>query len=197
LKIRRVPASTDYVDVPGLVHRGFQGEALKLWEKVHPDILAENNDGSHKLWFTGHSLGAAIATLLATYSQQTEDALNTAGLITFGSPRVGNRTFANFTNRVAPVNLRWVNNDDVVTKVPLNIFGLYSHCGHLMYLKEDGALLSDVSWLRIFVDRSLGRLSHIIRFWTMGISDLSDHGMANYLERVTKLKEKEDAQNTK
>merc|ERR1712151_366953 len=109
-----------------------------MGEKIHPDILAENNDSSHKLWFTGHSLGAAIATLLATYSQTAEDALNTAGLVTFGSPRVGNSEFANFTNAAAPEYFRWVNNHDAVTKVPINIFGVYSHCGHLMYLKEDG-----------------------------------------------------------
>ena len=198
LKIRRVPACIDCADVPGKVHRGFRGEAYRLWDKVHPDILAQA-DGGHKLWFTGHSLGAAMATLLATFAQQTEDALNVAGMVTFGSPRVGNREFANFTNETAPEYLRWVNNDDAVTKVPLNLFGNYYHCGKLMYLDEDGDYLNDVSWLRIHVDRVLGKLSHVFLIWTMDVSDVSDHFMDNYLGKITKLAlaEEEAAQNTK
>ena len=187
LKFRRIRACMDCADVPGLVHRGFQGEALKLWEKVRWDILAGNDGGSHKLWFTGHSLGAAIATLLATYAHQNEDALNTAGLVTFGSPRVGNRTFTKFIDKVIPESIRWVNNDDVVTKVPINLFGRYSHCGHLMYLKKDGTCLSDVSWLKIFADRALGRLYHIFCCRFLSFSDVSDHSINNYLHKIQSL----------
>ena len=186
LRIRRV-IPLDGSNIPGLVHRGFRGQAYRLWDAVHDDILTETDRGVHKLWFTGHSLGAAIATLLATYSQQTDDSLNVSGLVTFGSPRVGNWTFANFANKAVPKHMRWVNNDDAVTKVPLNLLGHYSHCGHLMYLKEDGTFLNDVSWLKIFADRALGRLYHIFCCRNLGFSDARDHSIENYLERIKSL----------
>ena len=188
-KIQRVSAGTDDAHVPGLVHSGFRAEACRLWDAIQKDILAETDGEIHKLWFTGHSLGAAMSTLLAVYSQQTEDALDTAGLVTFGSPRVGNWTFAKFANGAVPEYLRWVNNEDIFTKYPLNLLGYY-HCGHAMYLKEDGTCLEDVSWLKIFVDRTLGRLYHIyhlFRFGAIEISDFSDHHMDNYLEKIRQL----------
>ena len=187
LKFHRVSACIDCADVPGLVHRGFRAEACQLWDAMHNDILAESDRGVHKLWFTGHSLGAAMATLLAMFAQQTKDALNVSGLVTFGSPRVGNREFTQFIDQVAPECVRWVNNDDAVTKVPLNLLGHYSHCGHLMYLKEDGTFLNDVSWLKIFADRALGRLYHIFCCRNLGFSDARDHSIENYLERIKSL----------
>ena len=189
LKIHRIPACEDR-SVPGLVHRGFQAEAFKLWDEIHGNVLLETAS-SHKLWLTGHSLGASIATLLSTYSQQDKATLDPAGMVTFGSPRVGNAEFAGHADKVVPQYLRWVNNDDVVTKVPLNIFGIYSHCGSQMYLKEDGTCLSDSSWPRIFVDRLLGRISHLIFVWNLEFSDAKDHGMANYLAKVKKLADEE------
>lgn len=45
-----------------------------------------------KLYITGHSMGAAIATLAAIHLQQ--DGMPVESLYTFGCPRVGNQAFA-------------------------------------------------------------------------------------------------------
>jgi hypothetical protein len=84
--------------------------------------------------FTGHSLGAAVATL--AYSQMKEIIdnrfkINTFKkyiLITYGSPQVGNGTFVNDVNQSDLLyNIRFVHGNDLVTKQP-NLPG-YAHVG--------------------------------------------------------------------
>ena len=71
----------------GRVHSGFQQEVNDLWMDVlkeleHNDQLKVRKD----VYMTGHSLGAAMATISATRYTPHE-------LYTFGSPRVGGTRF--------------------------------------------------------------------------------------------------------
>ncbi|MFY9853856.1 MAG: lipase family protein [Terracidiphilus sp.] len=79
-----------------------------------------------KLTICGHSLGSALATLLAL-----DVVVNTPykqpSLITFASPRVGDPHFANFFNAAVPDCDRIANQKDVVTHLPLP--PLYIHVG--------------------------------------------------------------------
>ena len=86
-------------DVPAssaLVHEGFSSAAHVLLEDFGklPGLrryLAERTAAFPRLrlWFTGHSFGAALATLTAYRLGKVH------GLYTYGSPRVGNTHFAN------------------------------------------------------------------------------------------------------
>jgi hypothetical protein len=66
---------------------------------------------------TGHSLGAALATLLAL-----DVALNTScsspTSYTYASPRVGDHIFASAYNSVVPCTYRIANRQDIVPQVP-------------------------------------------------------------------------------
>lgn len=112
----------------GKVHRGFK-EAL---EEVWPDLLPyirELHDKGCKIWITGHSLGAALATLSAGRYGSAQ------GVYTFGSPRVGNEVFKeNFEVKI----YRIVNNDDIVPRVPPP--GKYVHVGELKFINSDGII---------------------------------------------------------
>ena len=44
------------------VHRGFKAEVDELWPEVSVDII----NVKKALWFCGHSLGAAMATIMAS-----------------------------------------------------------------------------------------------------------------------------------
>lgn len=67
---------------------------------------------------TGHSLGAAMALLVADELSTSVPNVPPVAVFSFGGPRVGNR---GFTNRLEAKNvkvLRIVNSQDVITKVP-------------------------------------------------------------------------------
>ncbi len=121
----------------GNVHRGFKAALQEVWPELENYIsnLQKNN---LKIWLTGHSLGAALATLAADrYS-------NVQGLYTYGSPRVGDRNFKKNFN----VNTyRFVNNADIITKVPPA--GMYCHVGEVKYIDGAGIIHDGINhWER-------------------------------------------------
>ncbi|CAM8888202.1 unnamed protein product [Rhodiola kirilowii] len=70
---------------------------------------------------TGHSLGAALALLVADELSTClpADQMPPVSVFSFGGPRVGNRAFANRIEESKNVKvLRIVNSQDVITKVP-------------------------------------------------------------------------------
>lgn len=76
-------------------------------------------------YFTGHSLGAALATLAAEKHRPT-------AFYTFGSPRVGGKDFADNMKRKGIPSYRVVNSTDIITR-----FGLpprYWHIDTIVYL---------------------------------------------------------------
>jgi hypothetical protein len=117
------------------VHHGFSAAVDEVWEGGGlKDFIA--GLASRTIWFTGHSLGAALATLAAVRSER----LN--GLYTFGSPRVGNGGFADAFKRVLADKgveyFRFVNNKDVVTTLPPR--GFYTHVGTLRHIDVRGQI---------------------------------------------------------
>ena len=73
----------------GRVHGGFQDEVDEVWAECLKEIDKNAKLKKPKaLFFTGHSLGGAMATVAASRCESEE-------LYTFGSPRVGNRKFVN------------------------------------------------------------------------------------------------------
>ncbi|KAH7834131.1 hypothetical protein Vadar_012985 [Vaccinium darrowii] len=67
---------------------------------------------------TGHSLGAALALLVADDLSTCAPEAPPVAVFSFGSPRVGNRGFANRINKNNVKVLRIVNSQDVITRVP-------------------------------------------------------------------------------
>lgn len=70
------------------------------------------------LTITGHSLGAALAILSAYDISSNFSNAPMVTVISFGGPRVGNRTFGRLLEKRKVNVLRIVNSDDLVTKVP-------------------------------------------------------------------------------
>ena len=68
----------------GKVHRGFKHALAEVWEEKGLFEYIKSRDTSNRtIWFTGHSLGAALATLAANRYGKAQ------GLYTFGSPAWG------------------------------------------------------------------------------------------------------------
>ena len=112
----------------GKVHRGFKEALEEVWIDLSAYIRQLDRKGC-KIWMTGHSLGAALATLCANRYG------NVLGVYTFGSPRVGNDDFRDQYD----INLyRIVNNDDIVARVPPA--GTYRHVGELKFINGEGTV---------------------------------------------------------
>lgn len=84
-------------------------------------------------------MGAALATLAAAYlrdaGRHPDDPKDKPvnGLYTFGCPRAGNRDFERAFNQDSGARaFRFVNNNDIVTRVPPRELD-YSHVGKFLY----------------------------------------------------------------
>lgn len=155
----------------GKVHGGFQQEVNDLWmdilaELEHNDQLKVRKD----VYITGHSLGAAMATIAATRYQPEE-------LFTFGSPRVGGHKF--IRNIKCP-HLRFMNNNDIVCRIPPAWLGFVHH-GEMIYFNADGVKQDKPTWKDLWT----GMLNSWKR-WKF-FDGIVDHGMPNYVKAITKL----------
>jgi hypothetical protein len=131
LKVAQVPWTT------GQVHSGFAEAIDDIWPKLTAKLDALKS--GRTIWFCGHSLGAALATLAADRYPDTR------GVCTFGSPRVGDPAFATaFTGKFVNRGLRYVNDHDVVTHVPprLTFPWLYRHVDPRRFIDAAGQISS-------------------------------------------------------
>ncbi|XP_042495039.1 phospholipase A(1) DAD1, chloroplastic-like [Macadamia integrifolia] len=105
---------------PTLITSGTE-EIRSLREEVREEIgrvLQSYGDEPLSLTITGHSLGAALATLTAYDITTNFCQPPLVTVISFGASRVGNRGFRCHVENCGSKVLRIVNSDDLVTKVP-------------------------------------------------------------------------------
>jgi pimeloyl-ACP methyl ester carboxylesterase len=118
----------------GFVHSGF----LSAYLLVEPDIRralasAAPTQGT-KIWLTGHSLGGALAAIAAA---ELQSSCAVTGIHTYGQPRTGNSQLRDFiATHYKDRFFRFVNDDDVVTRVPPG----YQHLGKLIHFDASGNL---------------------------------------------------------
>ena len=161
------------------VHRGFLRSLDTIWSEVADALTGD------KVWFTGHSLGAALATLAADRLPGRHP------LYTFGSPRVGDK---NFRRAFRANAYRFVNNNDGVTVVPPESHLLpYRHVGDLKYFDEGGRLISDPQRWQRFKAGLSGHLKTIVEvqgefrkgdFDAVALDQLVDHSPTTYAGHV-------------
>jgi len=157
------------------VHKGFKAEVDELWPMILEDISRKSNQNK-KIWFCGHSLGAAMATIMASRCHLYPDIAPVQELYTYGSPKVG---WPKYVNSLEITHHRWVNNNDIVTRVPLWIMG-YRHHGELHYMNAYGNVRTPTGY-QMFKDRMRG-------MW-MGlkqgkIDNFADHSMSYYVANL-------------
>ena len=155
----------------GKVHYGFKHELDKLWSDIEKELdLIEG-----QIYVTGHSLGAAMATIAASRIQP-----KVIALVTFGSPRVGTKEFV---KNVTIDHYRVQNNNDVVTSVPFYAMG-FRHHGNNVYLNYYGKIRQLGYWQRTKdMFRSHVRAIANLKFF----KGIFDHFMESYISKLEKL----------
>jgi triacylglycerol lipase len=133
------------------VHEGFTEALDSVWSEID-GVLAQYNC---PIFYTGHSLGAALATLAAARHAPS-------AVYTFGSPRVGNQAFiASLCN--VPI-YRIVDDEDVVTTVPSEAKG-FRHVG---------------TEVRLIAPRQ----EYLLNQFFDPPKLLADHAPVNYVDRI-------------
>lgn len=120
----------------GRVHQGFADALRHVWWSQLSGAL-NALPSTCRIWLTGHSLGAALASLTAVRLGS-----RASGVYTFGAPRIGDTTFAAHFNQAFQHNsIRYVNDHDVVTHVPpehVLPWVKYAHTDFLRWIDPDG-----------------------------------------------------------
>ena len=168
------------------VHRGFQ-ETLYQVDKT-PDVVALESIFSHlkteslldkKIVITGHSLGAAIATLFSVklrYWLQKNNGKKIHKIVTFGSPAVGGKRFCRFYGDLHRCTERVVNGSDGAPFLPPIGF---SHVGEEIWLNGNKAT-RNIGWRdrlkAVLKAGQLGKVGH-------------DHSRKEYIEVLANLEQ--------
>lgn len=169
----------------GWVHKGFKKSADNVFPALEPMI---NKYGKKlSIYVTGHSLGAAMATLVAYRIQRTESMPNVEGLFTYGSPRVGLSKYIKAINASGIIHYRFVNNNDAVTKVPPFP---YWHFDDLTYINHYGKVREWSVWQRV-KDRFRGMWAGIKA--REFFDSFRDHSITKYREHLTAWADETDA----
>ncbi len=156
----------------GRVHRGFKQEVDDLWPKIEEIIATDERT----LWFTGHSLGGAMATISAGRCFLAHIPAMPQGVYTFGAPRVGTKRYI---NNVDVELTRWVNNNDIVPRVPPTWMG-YRHTGRRIYINTYGKVRKMTKR-----QRTKDRWRGFMRGLKEGkVDHFSDHAIARYVEHI-------------
>jgi triacylglycerol lipase len=166
-------AIPDRGKVGGFVHNGFQTEVDKVWKKLQLAVKKKPED--KPLFITGHSLGAAMATIVASRMSK-----QVTCLYTYGSTRVGSNKFV---QKINCNHYRHVNNNDAVTTVPFALLG-YRHHTKARYINHYGNIRPITKWQR-FKDKLRGRWAAIKNF--QFFDGFRDHSMVHYV-RCTECK---------
>ena len=167
--IETAQAGADALLTP-LIHRGFseayQSFRINLRASIVDALEKCDNRNPVELYFTGHSLGGALATIAALDTQfylnqtktQTNQTSTTGGggsrnqkqiislkIYTFGAPRVGNHPFAKLVNKM--INDSWrvcLDGDPVPAWPKCWLLGnLYKHAKHQALIDVRGNIIID------------------------------------------------------
>lgn len=162
----------------GCVHGGFKAAVGDVLEEKLVPHLRELDDGRRTFWFTGHSLGAALAVLAVAECDARLPDFDMHGLYTYGNPRVGDQDFVNFFDGVLARHdmgyFRFVNNGDIVTTVPPEVppgllpkvlpggcgFG-FRHTGTLKFINDRGQISDGAGHLERLRDLERAALRHV------------------------------------
>lgn len=128
-----------------LVHSGFMStyQASRVAMLAALDSLQQSHPGA-RLFVTGHSLGAALASLAAADLRTLNHRVD--AVYTMGEPRVGNVAYAKWYGRTFRGRaFRVVHAADVVPHLPPQLYGVFRHAPTEVWYPPTGGTLTSTS----------------------------------------------------
>ena len=156
------------------VHQGFLAALDEVWPEIEERLQAIAALGL-PTWYTGHSLGAALATLAAARRSPT-------ALVTFASPRVGDEEFVRLLDEVTIQ--RVVNCCDMIVALPTRSMG-YQDAGELHFITSGGQLLVKPPAWHLLWYKVVGICRYLMTVpWfrpsVVSARSFADHSISNY-----------------
>jgi triacylglycerol lipase len=156
----------------GKIHYGFieyyENIREKIRERIVEYIESKDEPMSEKgIVFCGHSLGAAASCIAALDSSYLANCPKIT-VFSYGSPRIGNKTFCKKFNKRIQC-FRVVNQNDPVTKIPLPF--RFRHVDSEIFLKEKNYFSNLMHKARLFCSGRIGVL-------------YEDHGIDKYINKL-------------
>ena len=162
-----------------MVHEGFK----QAFDALEPQLSRALSAFKGAVYYTGHSLGGALATLAASH-------FSPSALYTFGAPRVGNPAFNASVNGIPW--FRVCNARDIVCNVPppLPLVG-FMHGGIPVYITQAGKLEIGANAWSIAVDQWqlewLAKSDQNMKDMMELPSVLTDHAPLNYVRQLARI----------
>ena len=158
------------------LHSGFSQAAQAIYAEVQPQLKTD-----YVISTTGHSLGGAVALILAMYLDV--DNIEVGKVITFGQPKVSNITGANSFKHLN--HIRVVTPKDLVPLVPLidpldlNNLDIYWHSG------KEVILLPGTTYA---MTEGINSMLRATKFTQQALDEnnLHNHRMSLYMELLDK-----------
>lgn len=176
-QLRRHTSKAEFFGIQA--HPGFTRSARSVLQQVL-DIWNLYKQG-REIVFIGHSLGGAVAVLLAvaiSNFQRAEAGGRPLSLYTFGQPRVSRRRQLNLSlSNVQYIRLQ--NGADIVSRIPM--LG-YSHAGENIYLRRKAAKGS--SMLDRYIAINPNSLVKLLDRSTAGKGRITQHKMTEYIKQL-------------
>lgn len=148
--------------VDGRIHFGVRLQMRRALDDLLDTVRSMMVAKLRKIYITGHSLGAALASLIRCVLEH--DGFRIEAVYTFESPRVGNKKWGDWydagyrSNSFRVVNIN-EGEQDIVTRVPLSRFG-WCHVGRPVILSGGTAYESEAMWEAERRKNPVGVLSH-------------------------------------
>jgi tetratricopeptide (TPR) repeat protein len=163
---RKTPWGSEW----GHVHGGFLSAVDAVWPKVQSAIQCQDV-ATRRLWFTGHSLGGAMAVLAAAKITAEMSGVEVSGVYTFGQPRVGDVRFCRaLGTQLSGRLVRFETPRDEVPNQPRGSL----HAGLLQYFDRFGRLHANPGFAKKLADQA--------RRDSLGL--VGEHRMRAYLRLV-------------
>lgn len=174
-----------YAGMPGSIHRGFANTlpiVSALLSTILQNLQALPHTPRHRhqrIWFTGHSMGGALAVLAAKEMYVQHHIL--PRVYTYGAPRVGDRTFG---QHYEPTHYRVERRKDLVPYAfpPYTLIsGTYKHTGIRCCIDGEGIEIGGTFDLIGMIDAQLGREHNIDTY----LEDLKKRPRVSYLKSLS------------
>ena len=129
---------TDFNPVlsPVGLHTGFEAAVAKVWPRIK-SAIADRPPAEQSIFFTGHSLGGALAIIAAARAAK-ELSVQPVAVFTYGSPRPGDGQFSGaYPAALGDATFRYVHGTDVVPTVGPSLVG-FRHVGRCIQCASGG-----------------------------------------------------------